>query len=573
LETEGETESVLTTTGPSSPEPPRARYSLTINSAGVFLAGVAIQVIGFVGSLFIYKYIGISAGGQALFGTVQFFLLIASTINGIADLRLGGGYQLFLARGKPATATTGTYLLMRFALVGLAAGLVLVFSGVSFGGTVLAPSQYDFEVIAIFMSLPVLWTVETVYSNYYIGIGNSVKGQYPGLIEVLVRTPVLIVAVFAFPTILGLTTAYLIGAIASVLFCLPALIPLVRRFNRREAVLLLRYSWPLLGALGLATIATNAIPFIVEATLGVQQLNLFNAANSFRILAIALPSAITTPLFPYLASLHKRSEHNAIREATWTAMRFSSMLLIPGVVALIVYRVNILYILFNGLYVPAQYALAILVASSIPASLALIMGTGLAAIGWRRLELYLTAVQVALLFAIAILLLPPYGILPASDGLISASIAVLASGTAAWALNSYFTSRLMAVGVFPRSLGAIALAAVVAFLAISRINAVLPINRYYQLTFGILVGFLVYFLVLALIGELTKEDIHRIGRSMGFPGSWLNAAARLCWRPKSLHLLAKVDTTEVPGLTAGYIPDDDAVAGRTADARLPPRKR
>ena len=568
-----ETEGVVATTQPSPPEPPRARYSLTVNSAGVFLAGVAIQLFGFVGSLFIYKYIGINASGQALFGTVQFFLLIASTINGIGDLRLGSGYQLFLARGRSALSLTATYLILRFVLVGLAGGLVLLFSGVSFAGLVLAPSAYNFEVLAVFMVLPLLWSLSTVYSSYFIGVGNSVKAQYPGLVEVLVRTPMLIIVTFALPTMLGLATAYLIGAVGSVLFCLPALIPLVKRFHRTEAALLFRYSWPLLGALGLATVATNAIPFIVQGSLGAQQLNLFNAANSFRILAVALPAAITTPLFPYLAALHKQGQYESIRIATWTAMRYSSMLLIPGVVALAVYRVNILYIFFNGSYLPAQAALAILVVSSIPASLALIMGTGLAAIGWRRLELYLTAFQVGVLFAVALVLLPPVSLLPAGQGLESAALAVLASGTAAWVINTYFTHRLMAVRVFPWSIGAIVLAAVISFFAISQINDVLPINRYYQLAFGIVVGFLVYFVVLALLGELTREDIHRIGDSMGLPARWLNFLAWFCWRKTTPHVLSPVDLKDVPGLTEGYVPETGQGGGGSADAKLPPRRR
>lgn len=568
-----ETEAVLSTTGPSPPEPPRARYSLTINSAGVFLAGVSIQLLGFVGSLFVYKFIGIDAAGRALFGTVQFFLLIASTINGIGDLRLGTGYQLFLARGKSATAITGTYLLLRFVLVAFAGSMVLLFSGVSFSGAVLAPTGYEFEVLGMFMALPVLWTLEAVYSNYHIGVGNSVKGQYPFLVEVIVRTPFVILVTFALPTLFGLALAYFLGALASVFFCAPALVPLVRRFDRKEAVLLFRYSWPLLGALGLATLATNSIPFVVAGTLGVEQLNLFNAANAFRILAVALPGAITTPLFPYLANLHKRSEFHGIRSGTASAMRYSSMLLIPGVVALIVYRVNILYIFYNGGYLPAANALAILVVSSVPMSLAIIMGTGLAAIGWRRLELYLTALQVAVLFGVAFVLLPPIGLLPASQGLVSAALAVLASGVAAWALNSYFTNRLMAVSAFPRSMGAIALAAVVSFLAIGRVNDYLPISRYYQLLFGIVVGFAVYFLVLALIGELSKEDIQRVGGSMGLPTRWLGLAARLCWRKATPYVVQPVDVNDVPGLTSGYIPEEEEAQGRGSDAKLPPRRR
>ncbi|MGI0054821.1 MAG: hypothetical protein ACREBZ_03755, partial [Thermoplasmata archaeon] len=120
-----ESEDVAPPTGPGEPTPPEARWSLTINSASVFLAGVAIQLIGFIGSLFVYRAFGTSTSDQALYGTVQLFLLIASTINTLGDLRLGAGYQLFLARGKPALANTGTYLILRFILVAICGVAVL----------------------------------------------------------------------------------------------------------------------------------------------------------------------------------------------------------------------------------------------------------------------------------------------------------------------------------------------------------------------------------------------------------------------------------------------------------------
>ncbi|MCW6167776.1 MAG: polysaccharide biosynthesis C-terminal domain-containing protein [Thermoplasmatales archaeon] len=514
-----EIEDEVVSTGPSQPGLPQARYSLTVNSASVFAVYVAVQAVGFIGSLFVYRFVGGHTSGQALYGTVQFFLLIASTINTLADLRVGYGYQLLVARGRSPYTNTGTYLLLRFLLVGLVGLIVLGFGGVNVAGAIIAPTTQDLEILGLFMLLPVFWTLEAVYLNYFTGTGNALKGQYPNLVEVFVRTPVLIFAALFLPSLLGLSYAFVIGAAAGGLFCLPALWPLLRRFRKSEAILLLKFSWPLLGALGLSTAATTLTPFFVQASLGAALLNQFNLVNGFRILLIALPTAVATPLFPYVAALHKRQNYHGIRDGMWNAIRYSSMVLIPGVVAMTVYRVNILQIV-NHSYVGGASALALLAIGTIPAAIALILGTGLAAIGWRRLEFYLTGLQVILLFAICFALLPPYGILPRSDGLVSASIAVLASSTAAFGLNAWFVYRLMRVRIFPRSILFIVLSALIAFLAISRVNAYLPTylrSNLALLVIGLIVGTLVYTLVLALVGELAKEDVYRIGRSMDLP--------------------------------------------------------
>ncbi len=558
-----EIEDEVVSTGPSQPGLPQARYSLTVNSASVFAVYVAVQAVGFIGSLFVYRFIGGHTSGQALYGTVQFFLLIASTINTLADLRVGYGYQLLVARGRSPYTNTGTYLLLRFLLVGLVGLIVLGFGGVNVAGAIIAPTTQDLEILGLFMLLPVFWTLEAVYLNYFTGTGNALKGQYPNLVEVFVRTPVLIFAALFLPSLLGLTYAFVIGAVAGGLFCLPALWPLLRRFRKSEAILLLKFSWPLLGALGLSTAATTLTPFFVQASLGAALLNQFNLVNGFRILLIALPTAVATPLFPYVAALHKRQNYHGIRDGMWNAIRYSSMVLIPGVVAMAVYRVNILQIV-NHSYVGGASALALLAIGTIPAAIALILGTGLAAIGWRRLEFYLTGLQVILLFAVCFALLPPYGILPRSDGLVSASIAILASSTAAFGLNAWFVYRLMRVRIFPRSILFIVLSALVAFLAISRVNAYLPTylrSNLALLVIGLIVGTLAYTVVLALVGELAKEDVYRIGRSMDLPRGLLRTVAWLCWRKETPYVVLPVDVADVPGLTTGDFPDNEEPPG------------
>ncbi|MGI0070837.1 MAG: polysaccharide biosynthesis C-terminal domain-containing protein [Thermoplasmata archaeon] len=533
------------TTAPAPvPEVPKQAVSLTLSSGGVFAAAVATQLIGFAGSFFLYHHIGVSIQGQILLGTVQLFLLIGTSINGLGDLRLGTAYTFFLARGKPPTDNTTVYLVVRMILVGLC-GLVIFALAPSTGIT---SGNLEWTALGIFVALPILWSFSTVYNQMYIGLGNSVRAQYPALLEATARLPVLIWVAYYDHTILGLTIAYVVGAATSTVYAAPVVIRYLRGFQWTEWTRMFRFAWPLMGSLMLNYLVTNMIPLLVDEWLHARDLSIFLAANGFRILVLALPTAVATPFFPYIAGLHRQEKYQAIREGAWQALRYTSILLVPGVVALVVYRTNFLNIFTTRLYaVPGALPLAILVVAAIPLALSQIMQSTLNSIGRQRLELYLTSAQVAVLIASVILLVSPWGVLPASDRLVGASVAVLLSSVAAIALNTYFLETLIRVRIQPWSILRITLSAAIAFGAISRLNRYLPVSSWYQLASVVVLCFVVYFLVLALTGELSKQDVQRIGGSMALPPRWRDGIARLCWR-KSLPGLPPVDLSTAPGL-------------------------
>jgi O-antigen/teichoic acid export membrane protein len=533
-------EGTAASSAPSSGPPavPKAVHSLTLSSGAVFAASLATQLIGFFASIALYKTIGLSTEGRALLGTAQLFLLIGSSINGVADLRLGTAYTYYLARGKPSTDNTSTYLLVRMLMVG-AAGLVLFgIAPLSIGGARIASGGTELLSLGIFLSLPLLWSLSTVYNALYIGLGDSIKAQYPSLVEAIARLPAIIVVALYFPTILGITVAYAIGAAASTVYCLPALVRIVRRFHWSEAARMFRFAWPLMASLMLNYVVTNMIPFIVNGFLGPTALTYFLAANGWRILALSIPAAVATPLFPYLAGLHRQEEYERIRQGTWQALRYSAMLLVPGVVALVTYRSVFLNVFQNSAYAAAaSIPLAILVISAIPLALSQIMQASINSIGRQRLELYITSTQVVVLFAAVFLMMPSGAPLYIRDGLIAGSLAVLASSIAAIALNTYFMETLIRVHIQPRSILGITLSAATAFFVMSQFNRFLPHNRYFLLAAGVVLGFVAYFLILILIGELTRQDVRRIGSSIGLPPWMYLWVTRLCWRETAPGLL------------------------------------
>ncbi|HZY91648.1 MAG TPA: polysaccharide biosynthesis C-terminal domain-containing protein [Thermoplasmata archaeon] len=512
---------------------PETRHRVGLSSTGVFLINVAIQAIGFAANYFLYHRIAGPASGTALVGTIQLYLLIASSINGMGDLRIGTAYTFFIARGQPAQQSTGTYLSLRLAMVA-GAGIVLFLLGTVQGtGLSFANSREEYEGLAVFMGLPVLWSIQTVYTQLVVARGHSTLGQVPILLESVIRTPLLIAAVFYWPTLEGLTLAYLPGAIASALFSIVPVVREVKGVSRTEMVRLFRYAWPLMGSLFLLYLANNAPPFLVNGYLGTTGLALFNAANAWRILALTVPAAVSMPLFPLLASLHRRRSYDALRGGTWKALRYTAMVVFPAVMVMIIYRVNLINIFANGAFPgPAAVPLAILAASVIPASLSQIIGTSLNAIGYQRLELYLTGLQVAVLFGGAVLLLKPFYLFGLS-GLEAVAVAMLGSSIAALVLNTYYMERLMAVRIQIRPVAGILASAAVAFYAVSLVNDVVAVGRYYGLALGIVAGFAVYFLVLAAIGELSREDVRYLAGALALPSRVGETLSRVCWRQRS----------------------------------------
>jgi len=544
-------------------EIPKQAHTLTISASAVFGTSLVVQILGLIATVIFNKTINTTDTGRAMVGTVQLFLIIGTSISGIGDLRLGTAYSYFLARGQPASTLTSTYLLLRLTMVASAGLLLFVIAPISVGGSQLVSNSTEWTSLGVFVSLPILWTFSTVYNALYVGEGNSLRAQYPSLVEAVIRLPLLIYVAFFWPTILGLTVAYTIGAAASAVYSVTGVSRRLHRFQRSEARRMFRFAWPLMGSLLLNYLVTNMIPLVVNRGLGAGELNIFLFANGWRILILSVPAAITTPLFPYLAGQHKKGDFESVRRGTWQALRYAAMLLVPAVIALVTYRSVLLNVLGNGAYVVASTPLALLVIGALPLSFSQIIQSSINAIGRQRLELYITSAQVVVLFAIVFAFMYPTGILPKSDGLVVGSAAVLASSIAAFAINAYFMETLIRVHIHPRSIVAITLSAAGAFEVISQFNRYLPHGRYYELAAGIVLGFLIYCALMLAIGEITREDVRRVGRSLSLPDWLIHPFERLCWRETAPDL-APIDLARAPGLRQAEFPETF-----TGDPELP----
>ncbi|HEV2317241.1 MAG TPA: polysaccharide biosynthesis C-terminal domain-containing protein [Thermoplasmata archaeon] len=517
---------------------------LGLSSSIVFVIGVVIQGVGFIGNYFTSHHIGYEQIGLTALGVAGLFLTISSTVNGMADLRIGSAYTYFIARGRKPEELTATYAGVRLSLVVLVSlGLFLLaplFYFTQGATTCLAatgcqltiPSRTEIEIFGVFMIAPLLWSPGTIYSQLWVARGDSVRSQFPLLVQSAVQTIGLVTVALLGPppieALWGLAFSYLAGGAASAIYSTPAVVRLWHEFKVPEVRKMFVYAWPLMGGLVLGYLWTTAPTFFV-ATLSGGAVAVFLAANGFRVLLLGLPTAVAMPLFPHLTNLHVRREYEQLRRRTWAALRYTAMIVVPASIAMVVYRTPLLNVLFVGTtYAAGAVPLAILAVSAIPAALSQIILTALSSVGRQRLDLYLTGVQVAVLLGVAFLVLPPFAPL-GNEGLMGAAIAVLASSLASFALNVYFVERALAIRVQPRPIAAIVLSAAASFFVVSRLNAYISPSRFYILFPAILLGFAAYFLVLAATGELSKRDVERLAHYVGLPRRVGSFFARFCW--------------------------------------------
>ncbi|MCI4360882.1 MAG: hypothetical protein L3J91_04195, partial [Thermoplasmata archaeon] len=168
-----------------APTPPIHR-GIGLSSTGVFLITLAIQLLGYIPTHFFAQHVGLTLGGRDALGEFQWFLLLASSINMIGDLRIGSAYTFYVARGESPRVGTGTYFLLRVVMV-VAGGALLWASAPELP---YSTGQY-LGLFALWMSLPLLWSVSTVYMQLWVAQGHSVRGQVPQLVESIVRTAAL----------------------------------------------------------------------------------------------------------------------------------------------------------------------------------------------------------------------------------------------------------------------------------------------------------------------------------------------------------------------------------------------
>jgi O-antigen/teichoic acid export membrane protein len=466
-------------------------------------------------------------------------IVISSIVSGVGDLRIGSAYTFFIARGADKKSLTGAYLLFRLGTFS-AGSLIILAVGIWqnwFPGYLWA--------FVLFMLVPILEIPEGIYSTLRVAEGRTALGQVPYLVEGTVRMGIIVFFALQF-TVSSVTTAsggvsshgmqlvadiaiaYFIGALASIFVSLP----FFKYVSLGKAKAALRdmfvFALPLMGAMLLTYSVSMITPIIVWRLSSSSVLQVYSAVNAFLLLLIMVPSAICTPLFPDLARMHVKGETKELENRVRKSVRFTLMLLAPGILALATFRVDFLQLFYTYAYVPlGAAAMVIIVFSAVPQTLFRITGTALDSAGYQKREFYVSSMQLAVLLVALFILVHQYEV-------VGAAIALLLSSIAALAMNVYFMHKYLPINLHIRSMVTVLLASALTFTLFSStflgfFQISLAVNHWNILIGVVIAGFALYGAMLALLGELTKADVMELSSSVGLP-SLGRLVSKLCWK-------------------------------------------
>lgn len=496
------------------------------NSAGVYIANIVVLAAGYIPTYFFARSVGLSDAGRAVLGTYQLFLLLASTVNTVADLRLHYGYVYFASRGGDFKTQTATYFWLRIVLVAAGGGILWF----------LAPEIGLGQFLGLFgvwMTLPILWTFSLAYAQIQTIKGNAAIGQVPQVVETAVRTVGLLIVALAnyrHPVLSNIvweaTAAFLAGALASAIYSMPIVLQSKSGFSGAIGLRMFRWELPMAGSFLLVQFSGYISQYIVVGVFGTAVFNVFSAANGFRAVLMVLPAAVTVPLFPRLTGLHRSESWEKHREVTWIAMRYVLMLVAPVAVGMAVFSPEILGTFYSPPYVEqVSTALSLLALSAIPASVTLVIGISLDSMGLRRRELYATIVQVALVVPTTLLLMRPYGIVHWS-GPDAAATGVLASCVGGLVMNIIYLRRYAGMTLPWLTAGRV-LVAILSFAVADR-AAMLFNTPVTALILGLSIGFAGYAVLLGISNGLAWTDVKRIEYVFPAFRRWIHLVARFC---------------------------------------------
>ncbi len=487
-------------------------------------------------------------------GNITFLSLLFATVSGIGGFRIGNALVFFVARGADKKPLVGTYILWHMTTFSILSGAIVFlayhFSWIS--------QAYVYPLLLFVVLVPILHVIPFAYSAERTALGQAAWGLLPNLVESIVRLSLVAFFVWPYsplgtpltdnPTAYSVTVvtkiayAYVIGGFAGMLVATPVL----RDVSFKNFLPTLRdmftYAAPLMFAMVLTFSVTAVTPFMVEALAGLKVFQAYTSVNAFLILLMFLPNAVVLPLFPNLARLHAEGQMDHLHSRVTKAIRYTFVILAPGIVVTSVFRVDLLNLMYNSSLISlAANAMIVVSIATLPMALFLITGTTLDAVGLQRREFYASAVQLCVIFVGLIILVPRYQV-------VGGTLSVMLGSLAGLTMNAIYLHRHLPIQVPVRSILTVLLASVATFALFS--NTVystltevtdeflgvrspishIPVQFWYVLIPIIALGVLVYGAILIAIGEITKEDVLELTQSAGLPDSLGHSLAKLCWK-------------------------------------------
>jgi len=473
----------------------------------VFLNMVVGALLGTIAMFFIFRYMGSGA-----YGLIGFGLSIVGVFAIIMSLGFDSAHVKRVSEGQDLKSCIGTFLVIKLVLIGIMAGAVLL--GIFFWKAVLG---FGFEtpdsepIIYIFILYYAVLGIASVPLATYSARRETAKQQLPGMIEPLVRVPIIIIVALGAFGVFALAGAWLLGVVALMIVSLILFRKYpIGKFDRGLFRQYKNFAAPIAISSSVRVLNSYVDKIMLQLFWGSTYVGYYFGVQNLTKFLVLMALAVSMLLFPTLSQHHAKEEYGEVRKLTGTAERYVSLVIMPIAMLFIVIPKSILGIFDGDLAANGWRTLQIMAFYSAVFCFYLIFMNQLMGVDKPRSVAKVGVSMSAINIILNLILIPKdiksLGLTLFGLGPEGAAIATLISAVYGLVMVKIITRRITETKWNPRILLHIG-AALFAGGIIYYLSSIVVIDSWYEVGGTALLGIGIYVGFLALLREFTKKDL------------------------------------------------------------------
>jgi O-antigen/teichoic acid export membrane protein len=463
-------------------------------------------LLGYAGFYLLTKYLG--AGG---YGTLTFVMSLVATFNALADLGFASAHVKKISEGKNINDCVSTYAIIKINLtcITVIVTLVSVLIWVVYLGGVINGTVGSLVILFLFFNI--FYNLAGVANTTYSATMEAVKSQTPGLVEVGIRIPLIIIFMVGGAGAIAAGYAYMFGALGVLVY---GLFLLSRDRFKLVRPTLFREYWTFSLPLALVTVVGTVAVNLPNLTIGwfypthLEYVGYYSSASFLLGVFALIGSAVATMTFPWFSKLHVDGNMDEIRSLTRQAERYISIIGMPITAVIVAFPTETARVMIGGNFIAAGEPLRYMAISTMLTLLNQVHSSQILAVNRPDLSAKVTLASFAVSAVLLFILVPStlLGVPWIGLAYTGAAIAMMLTTAVMFVIVRYVVYRLTETGTNPR-IGLHVIAGVVAGAALLPLSDVLPLDGWFQMLVYGLYSLGVFVGVLWLLGEFHKDDV------------------------------------------------------------------
>ena len=470
---------------------------------------------GWLGLFFIARFM---ANPDFNYGVVQFALGFVSMFGFIGNFFDTAHVKRYSGGEIEEDRCMGTFISLKSIAVFIT--VVLIFGGLMFWKYVLGRGfQTPIHETAIYIILGffILRSIGSIATRTFRARREIAKNELLKLMDRSVPTVFIIYVALTGGQAIELTLTYVIGGALMALFALFYLKDIKIRKPTKKSI---KSYWDFALPGFFSQIASkfgNQVDIVmVQLFWGSMNVGYYASGKRLALIVNGLVAGVGTLIFPTISGYHADGDWINLRKAVEGAARYTSLIITPVIVFLILFPREIIYIMISGAFLPAAPVVRILAINSFfmlyfKPFKSVIVGTNRPELS-AKISIAGNIANVALnviLIPSSLFGIPLFGLKE-----VGAAIATLTAGISISLAKMVVSKRIAGVSFTWGTVYHICAAIISGFILYVWQIQVMPITRFYHLFVyaGAMIG--IYTTILYLVGEFTKEEWNYIMESI-----------------------------------------------------------